>query len=369
MSNIGSVFERFGGELRDPPIVMPAALPLELSGESVRSRLCIFTDNHNRDVALRPDLTLSLALEEVERRRRGDNAATTVRYSARAYRLPRSKDDPVEFTQIGVERYGYPTGPQIDAELYSAVSEEILAADVVARETRFGDLAIFDSFVSGLDLGTGTQNALKRAFREEGGIRAILDRPQSDTANIASKLSGMSSGDAKSLVQNMIDMADMSIVGTRTLDEIVERLLDQAAGEDVQSVSVGAKSVLRELTDTDIPFAHAADELRALAQRHGLSKTDAVLEILAERYRFIRDLVPTVADTASFNVGFGRRFTYYDGFVFEIIGPDGDSDRPIGAGGRYDTLLPRLSAGDIASTAIGGVVRPDRLAIAKARGQ
>ena len=59
---------------------------------------------------------------------------------------------------------------------------------------------------------------------------------------------------------------------------------------------------------------------------------------------------------------FGRRFNYYDGFLFELFHPgEANGRRPFGAGGRYDTLLARLSDGAVDATAIGGVVRPDRL--------
>ena len=51
-----------GGEFIDPPMVLPAAVPLELSGEAVRSRICTFVDGHAQEWALRPDLTLPVAI-------------------------------------------------------------------------------------------------------------------------------------------------------------------------------------------------------------------------------------------------------------------------------------------------------------------
>ena len=60
------VFEKLGGEFVDPPMVMPAAQPLELSGEAVRARLCVFTGTGGEECALRPDLTLPLAIAQAD---------------------------------------------------------------------------------------------------------------------------------------------------------------------------------------------------------------------------------------------------------------------------------------------------------------
>ena len=69
-----------------------------------------------------------------------------------------------------------------------------------------------------------------------------------------------------------------------------------------------------------------------------------------------------------FRSGFGRRFTYYDGFLFETLAPNLTDRQPIASGGRYDGLIAGLSNGKAEATAIGGVVRPDRVLRAKGRG-
>ena len=71
--------------------------------------------------------------------------------------------------------------------------------------------------------------------------------------------------------------------------------------------------------------------------------------------------VPRVAETGKFRSGFGRRFTYYDGFVFEIFAGALSERQPIAAGGRYDGLIAGLSGGRARTSGIGGVVRPDRV--------
>lgn len=362
MAGLGAVFERLGGELVDPVTVMPAALPLELSGEAVRARLCIFGDHRNRDLALRPDLTLPLAVEEVAARKSGRTGEHTVRYASRAFRIPVGADEPVEFVQVGCERFGYGSTPASDAELYSVVSAEATQAGITSGQARMGDLAIFPAFASALDLPPGSTAALLRAFREDGGVNALLSARSSDRTSVALRLKDVSPGHARTIVSEMLAMSGVELVGTRTLDEIVTRLVEQATEGDLSALSDGVRSLLAELTSLDSGLGSAADDLSRLARGHGLSGTDAAIGAIAERFGRIMEAAPEFLSGARFSVTFGRRFTYYDGFVFEIGHPMDPMKRAFGAGGRYDSLLMRLSAGAVNETAIGAVVRPDRIA-------
>ncbi|MEO1405021.1 MAG: ATP phosphoribosyltransferase regulatory subunit [Pseudomonadota bacterium] len=358
---IESVFERLGGTVEDPPIVMPAALPLELSGEAVRSRLCIFTDNQNRDVALRPDLTLPLAVKEVAARKSGRSGQHASRYSARAFRLPVSPEDPYEFVQVGCELYGGISGPDTDAAIYGAVVDASMAGGAKMGLTRFGDLAIFDAFVGALGLPRSVEQALRRAFREDGGISAIIGNSRRETNPLLSRLKDVPRSDAEALVSEMIDMAGVELIGQRSLDEIVTRLLEQASDGSVDKIPDDAQRILTKLVEVDATYDIAIDTLSALAKTAGLNGVDDVLNVLAVRFDRIQETVTGRVDGARFSVTFGRRFTYYDGFVFEIADHEDSPERPFGAGGRYDQLLSKLSNGSVDEPAIGGVVRPDRL--------
>jgi ATP phosphoribosyltransferase regulatory subunit len=102
-----AVFEAAGGTPIDPDYVLPADIPLELSGEAVRTRLCLFTDHRGAEMVMRPDLTLPVAQREAARREAGETGARTYTYAARAFRQPVAPDDQLEFTQVGLERFGY----------------------------------------------------------------------------------------------------------------------------------------------------------------------------------------------------------------------------------------------------------------------
>ena len=364
---IGSVFERLGGTVIDPAMVVPSALPLDLCGESVRARLCVFTDHANRDMALRPDLTLPVALHEIEARKQGAAAGEQVyRYNARAFRQPLIEDEPLEFLQVGFERFGSPRTPIIDAEAYVLVSEAAMAAGARNGVARFGDLGILPAFIDALDISPTMNAGLRRAFREQGGVQAILERANRPQESFAAQLVGLDREVVKTKVAEHMAARNLHHFADRTADEVIDRLMEQARDLGSAALPEQAVETLDAVLALVCPPSEAGGLLLAIARRAGIEpRVREMIEMVEQRWAFIAERAPHFLEGAEFSPAFGRRFTYYDGFVFEI-GEAGDRAlRPFGAGGRYDSLLSDLSRGEVCATAIGGVVRPDRLEQAK----
>ncbi len=80
--------------------------------------------------------------------------------------------------------------------------------------------------------------------------------------------------------------------------------------------------------------------MRKLASEGGLS-LDAALDLFEARNAEMKKRDIDLRRIA-FSCAFGRGMDYYTGFVFEL--PDGASDEPLVAGGRYDDLLTRLGS-------------------------
>ncbi|MBK8198523.1 MAG: ATP phosphoribosyltransferase regulatory subunit [Acidobacteria bacterium] len=361
-----AVFEAAGGTPVDPDYVLPADIPLELSGEAVRARLCVFTDNRGAEMAMRPDLTLPVAQREAVRLEGGPSAKTYT-YAARAFRLPAAPDDPFEFTQVGLERFGYPADPAADAELFALVHRAVEACGVRPSAIVTGDLAVFPAFIDALGLPPVTTDLLKRAFRQEGGVRAVLDaasRPLDTDI-----LSALDAPDAEAALGTVLAARDVPLIGARSLAEIADGLRARRAAIEAGGLPVAARAVLLGLREVDCPLADAPAALTALAGAHGLSGADAALSAFAARVEKILALVPGDRRTATFRAGFGRRFTYYDGFVFEVLAEGLSPAQPVAAGGRYDGLIAGLSGGKVSATGIGGVVRPDRMVRVRRAGE
>ena len=354
------VFAQLGGDLVDPPIMMPASQPLELSGEAVRARLCVFVGEGGEEWALRPDLTLPLAIAQAET---GVSGETVKRYAARAFRLPGMPGDAMEFTQVGFERYGAPSTAETDAESFALVCEAAASAGASTSETRLGDLSIFPAFVDALGLAPGLAEALKRAFRQAGGVSALLNaKPSKPTHGLAARLKGASPDEAKAIVSDIFALSGIQPQGTRSLDEIVEGLLAQATDAEYGAAPDMARQTLEAVMAVDCAPEQAADALLAIARQAGLSGVEEALSRLDARMTEMKSLAPAFMTSARFGTPFGRRFNYYDGFLFELFHEGETASRqPFAAGGRYDTLLAKLSGGSTDASAIGGVVRPDRM--------
>ncbi len=365
-------FEALGGALTDPPVLMPASLPLELSGEAVRMRLCVFADGAGEEQALRPDLTLPIARAEAALRLAGDHGtdgARTVRYSARAFRLPAHAGDPFEFTQVGVEQFGLAASAEADTAMLAAVAGAVDAASARVGAALLGDVAVFPAFVDALGLTPGVARTLKRRFRQAGRIDMLLAATRSGEAPghaLARLLRDAPPEAAGKALDEVFALAGISQVGERTREDILARLLEKGEDAEAGGLPDSARAILQGVLAVDGPLAEAAGQLSDIAHESGLTGLEPVIEAVDARARQIAGALPELAAIARFGASFGRRFTYYGGFVFELFAPGVPPNRPFGAGGRYDTLISQLSHGVVSASAIGGVVRPDRLAEAVA---
>ncbi|WP_341197722.1 ATP phosphoribosyltransferase regulatory subunit [Hyphomonas chukchiensis] len=357
-----AVFAQTGARPVDPAYVLASDIPLELSGEAVRARLCVFTDHRGNEMVMRPDLTLPVAGMEADRLASGRNGPEAYTYAARAFRLPASPNDPMEFTQVGFERFGRESSPDEDAGAFALVQAAVAACGIDDWRMVMGDLSVFPAFVDALGLHGVTASLLKRAFRQEGGVAELLaGAPSAPEVELAHQLSASAPEAAAPAFLDALRERSIPMIGTRSVAEIIEGLKAKAAAADAGGVPEDARKVLAALAGVNCSAPETAEALFGIARGHGLNGLDRVIERVARRVEAIIAAVPRVAETGKFRSGFGRRFTYYDGFVFETYA-GGLSDRqPIATGGRYDGLIAGLSGGRARASGIGGVVRPDRV--------
>lgn len=353
------VFACLKAEPIDPSYVMASDIPLELSGEAVRARLCVFTDHRGNEKVMRPDLTLPVAGHEVERRLSGGADAKDYTYAARAFRLPASKADELEFTQVGFERFGRERSPQLDAEAFALVQDAVAACGVETMGSATGDLRLFPAVVDALGLSPLMTGLLKRAFRQEGGVKKLIDKaPEAPDAEI---MAALNASDVSAAISDVMAARGIDLIGTRRLEEIVKGLEAKATAAAEGGVPKDAADVLLALQDINCPLEEAPAALQSLTSEYALNGIDTVLGGIAERIDLMKQASAAEVSKSRFRSGYGRRFTYYDGFVFDTYAQSLPDSQPVASGGRYDGLISGLSGGKVSATAIGCVVRPDRV--------
>ncbi len=343
------------GQRVDPPTLMPSDIILELSGEVVRSRLCTFTDAAGRELCLRPDLTTPIARLVAS----GELPFARYHSSGPVYRLPpRGSDDPVEHLQVGFEWFGEVGSPGEDAEALAVALEAAHAAGARGVSVRFGDVSLYQAVLTALPLSPQWRDRLRRSFSRRKGPRELLTGAAGDggVSALATEVASVSAAEAVAMVEAKLAAMGVQPVGSRGPEEIAKRLRDKAS--DVAPSATAAAALARYL-DVEAPADMAHDVLRGYAASLEIDLAQA-LDLFGERLQRIAALSPPFWTGAVFSAEAGRRFEYYDGFVFELARP-ASQDRPVVSGGRYDGLIGRLSGGRRQASAIGAALRVDRL--------
>jgi ATP phosphoribosyltransferase regulatory subunit len=176
---------------------------------------------------------------------------------------------------------------------------------------------------------------------------------------VLAALAGSDPTGARALVTDLLSIAGINAVGGRSVGEIADRFLEQAALGASASLPRDLRTLIeRFLAVTGDPDSAAA-ELRALAAEANM-KLDVELDLFESRAGFLAARGVDVS-RIRFSTAFSRGFDYYSGFVFELTDPSRTGD-PLVAGGRYDALLTRLGAAEPIA-AVGFAVWIERLAI------
>ena len=99
-----ALFEREGYARVEPPVLQPADVFIDLSGEDIRRRMFVTQDAAGRELCLRPEYTIPVCLQHLDRDRRGSPPSYS--YGGPVFRLRTGESG--EFLQAGIESIGRP---------------------------------------------------------------------------------------------------------------------------------------------------------------------------------------------------------------------------------------------------------------------
>src|SRR6516162_10149825 len=352
-------FERTGYARVEPAILQPAEPFLDLSGEDIRKRMYLTTDPQGRELCLRPDLTIPVSRDYL-----ASPAAGKPRGFCYLGPVFRHRDEGGgEFLQAGIESFGRPDTAAADAEMLALGLDATAHYGLGAPDIRMGDVALFSALVAALDLAPAWKRRLIKDFNHKTSLAHDLDRLTIGASNARSEYQGVLAGSdpkgAHALVTDLLSIAGITAVGGRSVGEIAEHFLEQAALGAQTSLPRETRALIEKFLAIAGDPGQAAAKLRAFA-REGKIALEAALDAFESRTALLAARGVDVA-RIRFSTGFGRGLDYYTGFVFELHDPLGRAVGPLVAGGRYDGLLTRLGSAR-AIAAVGFAVWIERLA-------
>jgi ATP phosphoribosyltransferase regulatory subunit len=340
-----AAFERAGYRRVAPALLQPAEPFLDLSGEDIRKRMFLTADPQGRELCLRPDLTIPVSRDYL-----GSGVAGTAAgfcYLGPVFR--HRSQEPSEFLQAGIESFGRTDTAAADAEMLTLGLEATAHYGIAAPDIRIGDVGLFVALIAALKLAPAWKRRLVKDFNHKSSLAHDLDRltisashARPEYQGVLAALAGSDPKAAHALVTDLLSIAGITAVGGRSVGEIADRFLEQAALGAQTSLPQDMRTLVERFLAIKGDPDDAAAELRTFARDANLA-LDAALDLFESRTGF---LVARGVDVARirFSTAFGRGLDYYTGFVFELHDGAARTTGQLVAGGRYDGLLTRLGS-------------------------
>jgi ATP phosphoribosyltransferase regulatory subunit len=355
-------YERAGYARVTPAILQPAEPFLDLSGEDIRKRMYLTTDPQGGELCLRPDLTIPVSRDYLASAQAGKPAGFCYLGTVFRHRTNQS----AEFLQAGIESFGRTDIAAADAEMLALGLDATVHYGLERPDIQIGDVGLFAAFIAALDLAPAWKRRLIKDFNHKRSLSQDLERltisashTRPEYQGVLAALAGSDPKAARALVTDLISIAGVSAIGGRSVGEIADRFLEQAALGAQTSLPRETRALIERFLDIAGDPDEAAAKLRTFATDARL-KLDTALDLFESRTGFLAARGIDVT-RMRFSTAFGRGLDYYTGFVFELHDTAAQENGQLVAGGRYDGLLTRLGS-PTSIPAVGFAVWIERLA-------
>jgi ATP phosphoribosyltransferase regulatory subunit len=334
-----ALFEREGYARVEPPILQPADVFVDLSGEDIRRRMFVTQDATGAELCLRPEYTIPVCLHHLAEEGT-EPGAFAYAYAGPVFRLRTGERG--EFMQAGIESFGRTDATAADAEILGLALEGLDLLDLAGARVRFGDMGLLTAVIGALGIAPAAKRRVMRAIVSGQGLTGLAetDAGAPEHAGLLAAIEGQAPQAAKAFVEDILSIAGIASVGGRSAGEIAERFLSRAANRS--GLPEEARQVLERYLAIEGDPDESADAARRLVADAGLAVGPA-LDAFEERTGFMAARGLDVSSLA-FAATFARNLDYYTGFIFEVLDPRREDGKPVVGGGRYDRLLQHLGA-------------------------
>jgi ATP phosphoribosyltransferase regulatory subunit len=337
---------------------------IDLYGEDIRARAFLFPGaGGGNELCLRPDFTVPVV------RAHGANGwgrAARYAYQGPVFRRqPPGSARPMEYLQAGIENLGAPDAAQADAQVFALILKGLEAAGADAVTVATGDLGIAFALLDALPMHERRRHQLRRHFWRPKRFHALVEEavagppaPGPLRARLIAAARGPNAADDIAAIA--LDAGEA--LGLREIDEIVARALALAEAAGDPAMPADQAALIEAALSVKGPAGNALARLRALTDAGGVDIGPALDRFEARLAALGRAGVDAAA--LPFDAAFGRNLEYYEGFVFEVTAPGRTDLPPLAGGGRYDAMTRRLG-GDRAVPAVGAMIRPEAVLMAR----
>lgn len=358
-------FKIYGAERIDPAIAQPADAFLDRLGEDLRRKTYVFNGPDGTELCLRPDLTIPTCLAYLERAPSADRSMKLC-YAGPVFRHdPSDPERPGQSTQAGVENINAANPAAADAEALILTANAVTRTGLRNLDVKIGDLGVFASLLDSLNLPAQWAERLRRHVWRPDYLAELLKRLTGEAPSgnaFLAHVGSLPAKEARAVLNEALAMGGIKHIGTRSMDEIAERFLEQAAEVSSARMPKSVADLITKFLAIKVPADQAVDTLRKLARTGGVT-LDAPIAALERRFALL-ERQGFMLPRATFATQFGRDMEYYTGFVFEFRAHS--NEPPVAGGGRYDNLLNALGAPK-AVPAVGLAIFGERLLDARRR--
>jgi histidyl-tRNA synthetase len=292
MSTWREVARRYAFVEYDGPPLEPLELYTRKSGDEIVGQLYNFVDKGGRDVALRPEMTPTVARMVAAR-------ANALRKPVRWFSMPQlfryerqQKGRLREHYQLNVDIFGA-ADVAADAELVACAVDIMRAFGLTSGDVvvRVSDRRILQAYLEALGVPAGSV----------AEVYGVIDKLERQPATVSA--------------------------------------------EKLAALDVPRDAVARIVTIADVGFDEVASRLASSAASPTVEEFGAFL-------RYVPTLLGGDASWLRLDLSIVRGLAYYTGIVFELFDRSGEF-RAICGGGRYDTLLQSLGGADLPALGFG----------------
>ena len=305
------------------------------------------TDPDGSELCLRPDLTIPVSRDYLASPDAGE--ALGFCYLGPVFR--HRGEAPAEFVQAGIESFGRRDTAAADAEMLALGLEATAHYGIAAPEIRMGDVGLFAALIAALDLGAGLEAPPDQGLqprrqprarpRPAGRAPAAIERPEYQ--GVLAAIAGSDPKAAHALVTDLLSIAGINAVGGRSVGEIADRFLEQAA----LGASSGLPRATRALIEQFLAISRRSGRGRRRAAHARGGSTSSIFPPRSTCSRAAPASSPRRASRSRASSSRPRSAagsTTTPASCSSCTTRTSASTRQLVAGGRYDGLLTRLGA-------------------------